>query len=97
VIPCHNYTLKAETSILPYEIDTTNNVLEQGQIHIFMMGDINGDATVNYQDAILAGMAFGTKPGDTNWNPKADLNRDNFVNYLDVIILGGNFGASCPP
>jgi hypothetical protein len=97
VIPCHNYTLKAETSTLPYEIDTTNNVLEQGQIHIFMMGDINGDATVNYQDAILAGMAFGTKPGDLNWNPKADLNRDNFVNYLDVIILGGNFGASCPP
>jgi len=97
ITPCHNYTLKAEASQLPYEIDVTNNVLENGQIHIKMMGDINGDGTVNFGDAILAGGAFSSKPGDPNWNPNADLNRDDCINYLDVIILGVNFGASCIP
>jgi len=95
--PCHNYTVSAEASELPFEIDVTNNYLEDGQIHIKMMGDINGDGAVNYYDAILAGVAFGSKPGDPNWNPNADLNRDNFVNFLDVIILGRNFGAVCTP
>lgn len=97
IVPCNNYTLKAEASELPYEIDVLNNVLEEGQIHILIMGDVNGDGVINYQDAILAGMAFGSKPGDSTWNPRADLNRDNFVNYLDVILLGRNFGATCLP
>jgi hypothetical protein len=97
IVPCHNYTLSAEASQLPFEIDILNNFLEDGQIHVKMMGDINGDGAVNYYDAILAGTAFGTKPGDPNWNPNADLNCDNFVNYLDVIILGRNFGAVCTP
>jgi hypothetical protein len=62
-----------------------------------MMGDINGDGTVNFSDAIIAGAAFGSKPGDPNWNLNADLNRDGCVNYLDLIILGNNFGAFCVP
>jgi archaellum component FlaG (FlaF/FlaG flagellin family) len=95
VMPCHNYTIKVEASILPYEIDIENNVLEDGQIHIKLMGDINGDGAVNFNDAIIAGAAFGSKPGDSNWNPYADLNRDGCVNYLDLIILGSNFGYSC--
>jgi len=93
---CHNYTIKAEASQVPYETDITNNVLVDGEIHIKLMGDINGDKTVNYTDAILVGAAFGSKIGDLNWNPNADLNRDGYVNYKDVIIIGSNFGATCP-
>jgi hypothetical protein len=92
---CHNYTIKAEASQVPYEIDTSNNIMEDGQIHIRLMGDINGDKIVNYQDAIAIGVAFGSKPTDPNWNPLADLNRDGYINYLDVIIMGANFGESC--
>jgi hypothetical protein len=96
VQPCHNHTLKAEASYVPYEIDTTNNILVDGEVHIKLMGDINGDKVVNYSDAILIGASFGSKPGDPNWNPNADLNRDGYINYKDVIILGANFGAVCP-
>jgi PKD repeat protein len=55
-------------------------------------GDINNDHIVNFLDAILLGAAFGSHPGDGNWDPRCDLNGDNIINFLDGIILGANFG-----
>ena len=57
-------------------------------------GDINGDGVVNILDAILLANAFGSKPGDPNWNPNADLNNDDIVNILDAIILANHFGET---
>jgi hypothetical protein len=93
--PCHNHTLKAEASQVPYEIDTTNNVLTEGQIHVKLLGDINGDRYVNIKDAAILGLAFGSKPGDSTWDPRCDLNQDGYINIKDVVLLGVNFGASC--
>jgi len=95
--PCHNYTLAAEASQVPYEIDITNNYLEDGYVHIRLMGDINGDKYVNAQDAILLGLAFGSRPGSPKWNPAADLNQDTYINAKDVVLMGMNFGAYCGP
>jgi hypothetical protein len=94
--PCHNYTLKAKASIVPYEIDITNNELIDGQIHVKLMGDVNGDKVVNIMDAVIIEAAFGSKEGDPNWNPNADLNQDGYINIKDTVLLGANFGASCP-
>jgi hypothetical protein len=94
-VPCHNYTLSAEASEVPYEIDTANNVLVDGDIHVKLMGDVNGDGFVNALDAIILGNAFGSHPGDPNWNPNADLNKDGWINAKDVVLLGANFGAEC--
>lgn len=55
-------------------------------------GDINGDGVVNFLDAILLGAAFGSQPGDPNWDIRCDLTSDGIVNFLDAIILGANFG-----
>ncbi|NWG10793.1 hypothetical protein HXY33_03455 [Candidatus Bathyarchaeota archaeon] len=95
--PCHNYTLSAEASEVPYEVDTANNVLVDGDIHVKLMGDINGDGYVNALDAIIMGNAFGTHPGEPNWNPNADLNMDGWINAKDVVLLGMNFGTQCVP
>jgi len=93
--PCHNYTLRAMASTVPYELNTTNNLLEDGEIHIKLMGDINGDKFVDARDAIIIGASFGTHVGDPRWNPDADLNQDGYINAKDVILLGMNFGAHC--
>ena len=93
--PCHNYTLKAEANIVPYEIDTTNNILIDGQVHIKLMGDINSDRSVNIIDAVLLCAIFGTNSSDPNWNPNADLNQDGYINIKDIVLLGINFGAQC--
>lgn len=36
--------------------------------------------------------AFGTVPGDSNWNPNADLDGDEEVGLQDFSILVRNFG-----
>jgi hypothetical protein len=64
---------------------------------VILIGDINSDGTVNFKDAILLGVAFGSKPGDLNWDSRADINGDGTVNYKDAILLGSNFGNSGIP
>jgi len=59
-----------------------------------IQGDINGDGVVNIKDMVIVGAAFGSKPGDPNWDPCADINNDGYVNILDAIIVGINFGAT---
>jgi hypothetical protein len=59
-----------------------------------LTGDINKDGKVNILDAILLASAFGSKPGEPNWDIRCDLNKDDKVNILDAIILAANFGKS---
>jgi hypothetical protein len=53
--------------------------------------DINLDGYVNVKDAIILGVAFGSKLGDPNYNPNADLNGDGYINVKDAIPLGQAF------
>jgi len=89
-----NYTLRAYASPVQNETDTTDNTRIDSQICITILGDVNGDRTINFLDAILLGVAYNSEPTEPNWNPNADLNNDNVVNFLDAIILGANFGQS---
>ncbi|MEM1589539.1 MAG: ABC transporter substrate-binding protein [Candidatus Bathyarchaeia archaeon] len=54
--------------------------------------DTNLDKTVNFLDGILLGAAFGSKPGDLNWDARVDIRTDGAINYLDGIMLGAYFG-----
>jgi len=59
-------------------------------------GDSTGDDVVTILDfSILAG-AFGSVPGDGNWNPNCDFDRDNAVTILDFSLLAGNFLQAGP-
>jgi hypothetical protein len=57
-----------------------------------LKGDLNGDGVVDIKDAILAARAYGSSPGDPNWNPDADLDGNGTVNIIDLILLAMNFG-----
>ncbi|MCS7309057.1 MAG: dockerin type I domain-containing protein [Armatimonadetes bacterium] len=56
-------------------------------------GDINGDNEVSLLDFGALVAAYGTSPGDANWNPEADLDGDGDVSLLDFGILVRSFGA----
>lgn len=56
-------------------------------------GDIDGDNEVSLFDFGELVTAFGSGPGDTNWNPNADLDGDEDVSLFDFGILVRNFGA----
>jgi len=55
-------------------------------------GDIDGDNEVTLLDFGALVAAFGSIPGDSNWNPSADLDGDDEVTLLDFGVLVRNFG-----
>lgn len=55
-------------------------------------GDIDGDNEVSLFDFGELVAAFGSVPGDSNWNPNADLEGDEEVSLFDFGILVRNFG-----
>ncbi|GBC97290.1 hypothetical protein HRbin16_03111 [bacterium HR16] len=56
-------------------------------------GDIDGDNEVTLFDFGGLVAAFGSVPGDSNWNPDADLDGDEEVTLFDFGVLVRNFGA----
>ncbi len=64
-----------------------------GQDATLTNGDIDGDNEVTLFDFGELVSAFGSMPGDENWNPNADLDGDEEVTLFDFGILVQNFGA----
>ena len=60
-------------------------------------GNINGDGIVNMKDVAVVARAFGSRPGDPNWNPIADIDGDGIVDQTDLSIVVGNFGGMISP
>jgi hypothetical protein len=70
----------------PQTLDLVNNAVNN-----FLLGDLNGDGTVNTLDLT----AFLGNFGGTNKKPsEGDLNGDGVVNTLDLTTFLGNFGQS---
>lgn len=57
-------------------------------------GDCDGDNEVTLFDSAILSAAFGSVPGDPNWDPRADLDGDLEVTLYDFAILQRNFGAT---
>jgi len=59
-----------------------------------LIGDVNGDGKVNIKDEYMAGLAFGSRIGDSRYNPRADLNGDGGIDNLDLYLITTHFGES---
>ncbi len=57
-------------------------------------GDVDGDNEVTLLDFGQMVAAFGTIPGDSQWNAEADLDGDGEVNLFDFGTLVRSFGAA---
>ena len=57
-------------------------------------GDVNDSKRIDGFDLGTLGLAFGSTPGDGNWNAAADLNGDGVVDGSDLTILGKGFGKN---
>jgi len=55
-------------------------------------GDVTGDGRVRVDDVLAVALAFGSEPGDPNWNPDADVNGDGKVRVDDQLIVSLDFG-----
>ncbi|MGB8779113.1 MAG: CARDB domain-containing protein [Candidatus Bathyarchaeia archaeon] len=93
VVP-HNYTITGSCSILPYDINVTNNALNVSNVTVRIVGDVNGDGKVDISDVIVVENAFGSYPTHPRWNITSDVNADGIVNMADITLVLSNFGKS---
>jgi len=89
-----NYSLWAQASVVIGEAHRDNNVLSDGNLVLKLVGDVNGDASVNILDFSFLGLAFGSFPNDTKWNQSADLNRDGVTDMIDILTAWIHFGEN---
>jgi hypothetical protein len=45
---------------------------------------------------VTLALAYGSKPGDTNWNPNADIDGNGIVDSADLTILALHYGQHYP-
>jgi len=69
-----------------------------------LSGDVNLDGDVDILDLTAVGLAYGSQPGDWNWNAQADLyplmsegspEGDGKINIFDLATVGLNYGRTC--
>ncbi len=89
--------IKATLGLVSGEVNTSNNVLFWGYIHLLYRGDINQDGLVNILDAGVMAYDYGATVGSPRYNPYADINGDGIINILDVGVLSANYGTFTPP
>lgn len=60
-------------------------------------GDITGKGIVGLDDLVILSKAYGSKPGDPNWNPSADLDSNGAVSLTDLVIIANNYEKTNQP
>ena len=70
--------------------------LADGYFSNKILGDVNGDRTVDGSDLSDFSEAYGSEDGDPNWNSNCDFNRDNKVDASGLFDLSKNYGKSYP-
>jgi len=76
------YNISVVVDTIPCETDTTDNTLTDGVVKIVIPGDVNADCIVDIFDLVIVAGAYGSTPGDPNWNSDADLNGEKSLTYL---------------
>ena len=68
-------------------------------LQLFIAGDVNGDGTVDGNDAQLLTPILGSVAGQPTYLLGADANRDGVINSTDAALLSANLGfaANKPP
>ena len=72
----------------------TESMTQSINLRVAFNPDINRDGKVDMKDVATVARAFGSTPGDPNWNPMADLNEDGVVDKVDIAMVVEDFGKT---
>lgn len=64
------------------------------QVLVTFKTDLNRDGKVDLQDLVIIAAAYGSKPGDPNWNAMADVNGDGKVDLIDLVMVAVDYGKT---
>ncbi|MEM2568286.1 MAG: dockerin type I domain-containing protein, partial [Candidatus Bathyarchaeia archaeon] len=66
----------------------------EGKSKTFLPTDLNKDGIVDIIDIAIVAKAYGSKPGDPNWNEIADIDKNGVVDILDVSAVARDYGKT---
>ena len=93
--PCHTYIVRCQADPVLGETSVEDNTYVTGNVHIKMIGDVDGNGKINIIDIAQIATSFASKVGDSRYRLGRDLNRDGIINILDISLAAQNFGKSC--
>ncbi len=62
------------------------------KLHKYEPYDLNKDGVIDGEDLIIFAESYGSKQGDSNFNPNCDFNSDKVIDNKDLLILSSHFG-----
>jgi Dockerin type I domain len=62
--------------------------------HANILGDMNGDGSVNILDVGMVLASYGSTPGNPRWNSSADFNNDGSIGIDDISIVLAYYNTS---
>lgn len=90
------YIISANASTVSPETvaNSADNTFVDSEVHVKLLGDVNGDGSVDASDLFDLSKAYGSELGDPNWDPDCDFNWDNKVDASDLFDLSKNYGQT---
>jgi parallel beta-helix repeat protein len=88
-----NYTISAEASTVPDELNTDNNNKIDGTV-LLTIGDLDHDGDVDGADFGIFAPCYGSSTGQPAYNPEADFDHDGDVDGADFGIFAPFYGVS---
>jgi len=85
------YTISANASIVPGDINAANNYLVDGNYKLKYMGDASNDNFVDVDDLQIMGWSWQKNVGDAGYRAQADFNFDTLIDVDDLQIMGWNW------
>jgi hypothetical protein len=87
-----NYTVYATSFYLvgPYPYFASSSLT----FRVIILGDLNGDGICDIIDIAIVAKAYGSYPGQHNWNPVADLYPDLIIDVMDIARVAKDYGKS---
>jgi hypothetical protein len=90
-----SYTITIGATIAATDFDQIDNIWTGPEVKVNpLFGDIDEDGWVDNYDLVLLKRAWGSGPGDRNWNINADLNKDTIIDVKDLRLLGKAWESS---
>jgi hypothetical protein len=58
------------------------------------LSDLTNNGIVDIFDIVIIALAYGSQPGDGNWNANADLLQDNTIDIFDIAAVASSYGET---
>jgi len=77
-----------------YAISVFNRLISW--VVVTIPGDLDGNFAVQLVDLVILARAYGSQPGEQNWNSNADIDGNNIVGLSDLVMMARNYGKAQP-